>query len=142
MRFPATFLAASAMIAAGATISVAADPNRPYVAPPPDYDQAAAACWAVLHADNDGAGPSLVRRGPEAIPVIRRLTYENGVTLNGRVRSVTTGPGARVILFNGRNFKVPMLEVGPESVVNLARPVADSYRIDCVVPTPPISPLQ
>lgn len=100
-------------------------------------------CFAVFHELHDGKGYSLVRHGPEQVIVVRHLRYANGFSLNGRVLSVTTGPGARVELYNRRHFRKLMFEIGPESAVNLSRPVMDSYRLHCIptfvpmMPTPP-----
>ena len=120
-----------------ASAARAADAPAPYLPPAPPAYIEPAPCYAVFFMHRDGEGPSLVRRGPEDIPVIRFLRYSGGPSLNGRVMSVTTGPGAVVKLFNGRHYRAPMLEVGPESTVNLPRPVADSYRLDCLPPPPP-----
>jgi hypothetical protein len=132
------WLAATALLAPLA--AHAADINAPYLPPPPAAAAPPPACYAVFFMYRDGKGPSLVREGPEDVPVIRALSYADGRSLNRRVLSVTTSPGAVVELFNGRRYRRPMLEVGPESTVNLARPVADSYRLHCVAPPPPPAP--
>jgi hypothetical protein len=88
-------------------------------------------CFAVFHEHRNGQGISLERQGPEAIPRIRDMHYSDGGTLNRRVMSVTTGPGAKLMLYDASRFRVPMFEVGPDSQVNLARPVMDSYELRC-----------
>lgn len=116
-------------------------PPRPapgYTAPAPVY--VAPACYAVFFTREDGRGASLVRQGPEDVPIMGRLSYPGGGTLNRNVMSVTTSPGAVVQLYGGRQFRRPIVKVGPESTVNLNRPRADSYTIDCVAPIPAAPP--
>lgn len=94
-------------------------------------------CFAVFHEHRNGQGISLERQGPEVIPRIRDMHYSDGGTLNRRVMSVTTGPGAKLMLYDASRFRVPMFEVGPDSRVNLARPVMDSYELRCKAPPAP-----
>lgn len=96
-------------------------------------------CYAVFHEHRDGQGLSLERHGPESVPRIRDLHYSDGGTLNSRVLSVTTGPGATLMLYNASRYRIPMFEVGPESRVNLARPEMDSYELRCTLPPVPPS---
>jgi len=115
----------------------AADYGRP---PPPRAGAFIdSPCYAVFHELRDGQGISLERQGPEAIERIRNLRYSDGGTLNTRVLSVTTGPGATLKLYNASRFRIPMFEVGPESRVNLARPEMDSYELRCTLPPVPPS---
>lgn len=129
-------LATRVLLAAGALAfplsAQAADVKRGYM-PPPGKDHARGApCFAVFHMGRGAAGPSLLRRGPESVPVIRRMHYPNGRTLNRGVRSVTTSPGAWIELYGGRRYRRQVFEVGPDSMVNLKRPRIDSYRLHCV----------
>lgn len=101
---------------------------------------AAPACYAVFFMYEDGRGPSLIRQGPEDVPVTRRLSYPGGPMLHRNILSVTTSPGAVVELYHGRKFRRPMMKVGPESTVNLGRDTARSYSIDCVAPVPVAPP--
>lgn len=94
-------------------------------------------CYAVFHEFRDGQGISIERQGPEAVPRIRDMHYSDGGTLNRRVMSVTTGPSAKLMLYDASRFQVPMFEVGPGSRVNLARPVMDSYELRCKAPPAP-----
>ena len=96
-------------------------------------------CYAVFHELPNGRGISIERNGPEAVARIRDLLYSDGGTLNRRVMSVTTGPGAVLKLYDASRFRVPMFEVGPESRVNLAHPVMDSYELHCILPPAPPS---
>jgi len=100
-------------------------------------EPAGSPCYAVFHEGRNGRGASLERLGPEDVPRIRDLHYSDGGTLNRRVMSVTTGPGAKLMLYDASRFRVPMFEVGPDSRVNLARPVMDSYELRCKAPPPP-----
>lgn len=92
------------------------------------------ACFAVFHRHRDGRGRSLERLGPEKIPVIRHLRFENRRSLNGRVWSVTTGPAATLIIYNRRDFRKQMMRLGPDSRANLHLPVMDSYELLCAGP--------
>ena len=56
-------------------------------------------CFVEFHRFRDGYGQSLVRNGPEDVPVIRDLRYPNGRSLNGRVMSISTGPGTIIELY-------------------------------------------
>ena len=121
----------------------AADVGQSYLPPPvtaPAYRPPP--CFVTFHAYPNGRGPAVTRRGPESVPVIRFLRYPDGFSLNGRVFSVRTSPGASITLFNRRNYRRPLLTVRPGSLVNLDRPVVDSYRLRCppvavYVPPPP-----
>ena len=133
-------------VLAAASTTQAADVAKPYLPPPavvPAYEPPP--CFATFHGYPDAHGPALTRHGPEAVPVIRFLRYPGGWSLNGRVRSVTTSPGASIELFKGRHFRKPLFTIGPGSLVNLKRPVVDSYRLRCppvavhVAPAPPPS---
>lgn len=115
----------------------AADYGRP---PPPGAGAFIdSPCYAVFHELRNGQGISIERHGPEAVARIRDLRYSDGGTLNTRVLSVTTGPGATLKLYNASRFRIPMFEVGPESRVNLARPEMDSYELNCIAPPVPPS---
>lgn len=133
-----TYLAAVACAFAMAIPSAvpAADYGRP---PPGAAAFVDSPCYAVFHEHRDGQGLSLERHGPEDVPRIRDLHYSNGRTLNSRVLSVTTGPGATLMLYNASRYRLPMFEVGPESRVNLARPEMDSYELSCTQPPVPPS---
>lgn len=146
-EFARTCLAAAALLSplpAGAADAPGYLPPRAApIAPAPRMAApvyAAPACYAVFFMYEDGRGPALVRPGPEDVAVMRELRYPEGVTLKRNVMSVTTSPGAVVQLYNGRHFRRPIVKVGPESTVNLNRPVADSYTIDCVAPVPVAPP--
>ena len=97
-------------------------------------------CYAVFHQHRNGQGLSLERVGPEDMPNIRHLRYADGFSLNGRVHSVTTGPGAVLTLYDAKRFRVEMFEVNPDSRVNLSRPVMDSYQLSCVLPPASVAP--
>lgn len=131
-----TSLAATALAAAIAIPSavLSADYGRP---PPGAGAGVDSPCYAVFHEYRDGQGLSLERHGPEDVPRIRDLRYSDGGTLNTRVLSVTTGPGAVLMLYNASRYRLPMFEVGPESRVNLARPEMDSYELRCLLPAAP-----
>ena len=51
--------------------------------------------------------------------------------------SVTTGSAAKLTLYDASRYRAPMFEVGPDSRVNLARPVMDSYELRCILPPAP-----
>lgn len=143
MKLARTCLAATALLAPLPAAAVDSPAYLPPSAAPvagPAPVAPALACYAVFFMYEDGRGPSVVRRGPEEIPAMRQLAYPGGPTLNGNVMSVTTSPGAVVQLYSGRQFRRPMMKVGPESTVNLARPRANSYTIDCVAPIPVAPP--
>ena len=112
------------------SIVQSADLNAPVAGPM----SAGNACFAVFHRQRDGGGMSLERLGPEKTPLIRRLRFENGRSLNGRVWSVTTGPAATLILYNRRNFRKQMMQIGPDSRANLRSPVMDSFELLCAGP--------
>ncbi len=121
----------------------AADIRPPYAppsyAPPPvvvDTYQAPY-CYAMFHTLPDAEGHAVLREGPEEVPVIRALRYDNGLPLWGRVRSVTTSPGARIELFQGRRYRRLLFDVGPGSMINLRHPRLNSYRLICPEPPPP-----
>lgn len=95
-------------------------------------EPAGSPCYAVFHEGRDGRGASLERIGPEDVPRIRDLRYSDGRDLNRRVLSVTTGPSAKLVLYDASKYRVPMLEALPNSRVNLAHPVMDSYQLRCV----------
>ena len=139
-----TYLAAAALLAPLPAMAADAPSYMPRRAGPPPaapaYVAPAPACYAVFFMYEDGRGPSVVRQGPEDVPVMRHLSYPGGPTLNRNVMSVTTSPGAVVQLYGGRQFRRPIIKVGPESTVNLNRPRADSYTIDCVAPMPVAPP--
>jgi hypothetical protein len=140
-----TCLAAAALLAPLPAVAADAPTYMPRAAPPPGRVvaapvYAAPACYAVFFMYEDGRGPSVVRQGPEDMAVMRQLAYPGGPTLNRNVMSVTTSPGAVVQLYGGRQFRRPIMKVGPESTVNLNRPRADSYTIDCVAPMPVAPP--
>lgn len=137
LRVCLTGAALLAPLAAGA-----ADLNTPPYMPPSAHVlvYAPPPCFAVFHRKPGGRGWSLTRNGPEEVPVIHPLRYENGRSLDGRVMSVTTGPGATVVLYDRKNFRKPMFEVAPGSTVDVRPPVADSYRIVCAAPYVPLPP--
>jgi len=97
-------------------------------------------CFAVFHEGPNGRGASLERIGPEDVPRIRDLRYSDGGSLNTRVLSVTTGPGATLKLYDASRYRAPMIEVLPSSRVNLARPVMDSYQLRCARLAAPAQP--
>lgn len=98
------------------------------------------ACFAVFHRHRDGRGRSLERLGPEKIPVIRHLRFENRRSLNGRVWSVTTGPAATLIIYNRRDFRKQMMRLGPDSRANLHLPVWTAMRLLCAGPPVALRP--
>ncbi len=97
-------------------------------------EPAGSSCYAVFHEGRNGSGVSLERIGPEDVPRIRDLRYSDGRDLNRRVLSVTTGPSAKLVLYDAPRYRVPMLEALPNSRVNLAHPVMDSYQLRCIGP--------
>lgn len=138
MKSGTKILAASAVLFSF-QIAQAADVRAPYAPPQtvvPGYQPPPPPCFVEFHRFRDGYGPSLVRNGPEEVPVIRALRYENGRRLKGRVLSISTGPGTKIMLYNGRDFRRPMFEIGPGELNNLKVPAVDSYRIACAVPGP------
>ena len=103
-------------------------------------EPAGSPCYAVFHEGRDGRGASLERLGPEDVPRIRDLQYSDGGTLNRRVLSVTTGPSAKLVLYDASRYRIPMVEVLPNSRVNLALPVMDSYQLRCETPPALVQP--
>ena len=103
-------------------------------------EPAGSPCYAVFHEGRNGRGASLERLGPEDVPRIRDLHYSDGGTLNRRVLSVTTGPAANLVLYDASRYRIPMVEVLPNSRVNLAHPVMDSYQLRCKRPAAPVQP--
>lgn len=95
-------------------------------------EPAGSPCYAVFHEGRNGQGASLERIGPEDVPRIRDLRYSDGRDLNRRVLSVTTGPSAKLVLYDASRYRIPMLEALPNSRVNLAHPVMDSYQLRCI----------
>lgn len=113
----------------------AADVPPSYAPPPVSVETYQMPCYAMFHTLHDAEGLAVLRQGPEEIPVIRRLRFENGLPLRGRVRSVTTSPGARIELYQGRGFRRILHDVGPGSLINLRRPLrVGSYRLYCPPP--------
>lgn len=138
MKIPALSLAAAALAATSLFASVpagAADVPAHYPPPGGSWKPAAAyECYAVFALKRDGYGPQVTRYGPEAVSQIGDLRYPDGRRLNNRVRSVRTGQGAWLELYNGRDFHRSIHRVGPGSTVNLLIPNADSYRLSCEPP--------
>lgn len=126
-----TLCALAAATLAPATANAADAVAPAYVEP---LSQAGNPCYAVFHQFKDGQGLSLERIGPEDVDRIRPLRYADGRSLNGRVRSVTTGPAAVLTLYDAKRFRVEMMEIGPGSRANLILPVMDSYRLRCIQP--------
>lgn len=128
-------LAVSAIFVAHAAYAVDVGPSY---APPVSVETYLLPCYAMFHTLPDAEGLAVLRKGPEEVPVIRQLHYENGLPLRGRVRSVTTSPGAHVELFLGRSYRRLLHEVGPGSLINLERPRrVGSYRLHCPEPVAP-----
>lgn len=121
-----------------AQAAYAADVGPSYAPPPVSVETYFIPCYAMFHTLPDADGHAVLRRGPEEVPVIRQLRYENGLPLRGRVRSVTTSPGAHIELFLGRGYRRLLHEVGPGSLINLERPRrVGSYRLHCPEPVAP-----
>lgn len=114
--------------------ATAADFGAPRVVPGTAYAPAPVsnACYAVFHRHRNATGRSLQRVGPERVAVIRDLRYHNGASLNNRVQSITTGPGAHIVLYSGRGFRHVLQEAGPGSEINLLLPSVDSYELNCI----------
>lgn len=124
-----------------AQAAYAADAPPSYAPPPVSVETYLLPCYAMFHTLPDAEGIAALREGPEAVPIIRTLRYENGLALKGRVRSVTTSPGARLELFQGRSYRRLLHEVGPGSLINLDRPRrVGSYRLHCPEPIPVAPP--
>ncbi|MGD9866404.1 MAG: hypothetical protein AB7U38_00230 [Hyphomicrobiales bacterium] len=138
MKTLAVTLGAAAFAAAGLFAALpagAADVPAHY--PPAGGNWKPAAtyeCFAVFARKRDGYGEQITRYGPEAVSEIGDLRYPDGRRLNNRVRSVRTGQGAWLELYNGRDFRRVIHRVGPGSVVNLVLPSTDSYRLSCEPP--------
>lgn len=89
------------------------------------------ACYASFSKDRDGRGPTLTRKGPEAIPDLDYLRYANGETLDADVLSVATGPGAWLELFDKTGYRRLIDRIGPGQAINLRDDDTDSYRLYC-----------